>query len=388
MMTGDHTDSDFGNLKVQSYLRILPPTASPNIPDTVLVADSIRMDLRFNYFFGDSPSTHQLFVHELTEQLDPDTTYFSFDSTPFEPLSVVDSTFTVTETDTLLSIDLEMMKDELFTALKDFVPDSAGSAEFVEQFKGFTLISDPSSSAVMGFDNTHSQSNITLYYTTNDTVVNTVDIGYSTYYNQITPDYTGTELEGIQLLTDFTPISGRNYMQVGTGLVPKVDFQSFFDFVDNDTTGTIVINKAELKMDNLQGLTGAIQPPEEMSFYYTNESNGIIEVGEELILPGTIQTDAVYNAAVRNNLDPQRANARSVRAALDTANVEFRPEITLFLQLVADGALVRSDVSKVLSIPYSFVEIPRSVFDNGRNVDRFIVEPGNLRLELFYTRLK
>ena len=129
---------------------------------------------------------------------------------------------------------------------------------------------------MLGFDNTHSQSNITLYYTTNDTVVNTVDIRYSTYYNQITSDFTGTELEGIELLTDFSPVSGRSYLQVGAGLVPKVDFQPYFDFVDNDTTGTIVINKAELKMDGLEGLSGVIAPPQEMAFYFTNENNQIV----------------------------------------------------------------------------------------------------------------
>jgi hypothetical protein len=388
MMTGDYTDSDFGNLKVQSYLRILPPTSSPNIPDTVLVADSIRMDFRYNYFFGEFPSSHRLFVHELTEQLDPDTSYYNFSSTPFNPVGVVDTTFMVSETDTLLSIDLEMMKDELFAAMKNYVADSTGSAEFLEQFNGLTLISDPGSSAVLGFDNAHSQSNITIYYTTNDTVVNTVDIRYSTYYNQITPDYMGTELDGIQLLTDFAPVSGRTYLQVGVGLVPKVDFQAYFDFVDNDTTGTIVINKAELKMDNLQGLSGAIEPPQEMSFYYTNDNNQIVIVGEQISLPATIQTDQIYNAAIRNNLDPNIANARSVRALLDTTNVAFRPEITLFLQLIADGALDRSSVDQVFSIPYSFVELPNSIFDNGRNVDRFFVEPGDLKLEIFYTRLK
>ena len=79
-------------------------------------------------------------IHELLEQLDPDTSYFSFSSTPFDPVSVVDSTFSVSNADTLLSIDLESMKADLFAALKDFEADSAGTAEFEEQFKGYTLI--------------------------------------------------------------------------------------------------------------------------------------------------------------------------------------------------------------------------------------------------------
>lgn len=389
MMTGDHTDNDFGNLKVQSYLQLLPPSTSPNIPDIVLEADSVKMDLRYNYFFGQNfPVPHQLSVHELSEQLERDTIYYSFDSTPFELISVIDTTFTVMEQDTLLSLDLESMKDELFMALKDYESDSAGVADFLEQFKGMTLISGPTSNAVLGFDIKHNESNIILYYTTNDSIVNTVEITYSTYYNQITPDFSGTELDGIELLTDFTPASGKLYLQAGTGLTPKVDFQPYFDFIDNDTTGVVVINKAELIMDNLQGLTGSIEPPAEMSFYFTNEANETIIVGEQIELPATIQTNTVYITASRNNLDPFNTNIRSVRAELDTMDIRYQPEITLFLQLIADGALSRNEVDKVFSIPFSFVEVPNSVRDNGRNLDRFILAPGNLRLEIIYTRLR
>jgi hypothetical protein len=69
-------------------------------------------------------------------------------------------------------------------------------------------------------------------------------------------------------------------------------------------------------------------------------------------------------------------------------DIRYQPEITLFLQLIADGTLSRNEVDKVFSIPFSFVEVPNSVRDNGRNLDRFILAPGNLRLEIIYTRLR
>ena len=389
LITGDHTDGDFGQVKVQSYLRILPPTANSSVPEEVMEADSVKMNLRYSYFFGSGfPINHQLAVHQLSEKLDPDSVYYSFNSTPFETGSVADTSFMVSESDTLLSLNLNGMKDELFLTLKNYQADSTNAANFLEQFKGLTLISGPPSNAALGFNTTHTESNILLYYTTNDTITNTIELDYSTYYNQITSSYAGTELNGIELLTDFTPISGKTYLQVGTGLVPKADFQPYFDFLDNDTTGTIVINKAELVVDNLQGLSGTIVPPQQMAFYFTNAANEIKEVGEEILLPATIQTDAIYITATRNNLDPFTSNVRSVQARLDTANVEYKPEITLFLQLVADGAISRNDINSFFSIPFSFVELPTSVRDNGRNLDRFIVEPQTLRLKLFYTRLR
>lgn len=388
LMTGDYTDSDFGNLKVQSYMAVIPPSTSPNIPEAVLEADSVEMDLRLNYYFGQSPASYQLLVHELTEQLDFEKTYYSFNSTPFDAASLIDSTFDISESDTLLNLNLNSMKDQLFQALQDYEADSAGVAEFLQEFNGLSLITGANSNAVLGFNNQHSQSKITLYYTTNDTIVNTVELRYSYYYNQIVPDYTGTELEGIQLLTDFSPASGKVYLQTGSGLVPKVDFKPFYDFIDHDTTGTVVINKAVLKIDNLQGLDGTIEPPLQMSFYYTNETNEVVLVGDEIRFPGTIQTDAVYISTTRNNLDPFNTSVRSVRAQLDTANVNYEPQITLFLQFIADGAFDREDIGLVFSMPFSYVEAPTSISDIGRNVDRFILEPDDLRLEIFYTRLK
>ena len=74
MMTGEHFDTDFGKITVQNYLRLLPPSANSSVPDDVLVADSVKMDLRYSYFFGSNfPSAHQLLVHELSEELDINT---------------------------------------------------------------------------------------------------------------------------------------------------------------------------------------------------------------------------------------------------------------------------------------------------------------------------
>ena len=388
VMTGVYTDADFGMLKVQNYLTFAPVAQDPAIPNEVIQADSVKMNLRFNYYFGEKEIPHQLMVYQLTEALEINRIYYSFDSSEYDPASVVDSTFIVSDADTLLSLNLNQLKDELLNALKEFEPDSAGYVDFLEQFKGLTLSSGSSSDAVLGFNSTHSDSEIVLYYTTNDTVVNTVELRYSNYYNGITTDYTGTELEGIELLTDFSPASGRVYAQAGAGLVPKIDFQPFLDFIDSDTAGTIVINKAELVMDDLQGLDDGISPPQQMSFFFTNQANELVLVGEVALVPGTIQTDQVYIATTRNNLDANNTSVTSVRAEFDTATVDYKPEITLFLQFIYDGALNRNDRDLVLSIPYSFVEVPNNVRNLGRDVNRFVVEPNNLRLEIFYTQLK
>lgn len=389
LMAGDYTDSDFGNIRVQNFQRILPPATTVSLPEEVLSFDSVKMNYQISYFYGDDFATpHSLSIHRLQEQLLPDTIYYSNQSTSFDMNSLVDTTFMISEEDTVLSIDLEPMKDEFFDALKDYVSDSTNAANFSEQFKGFTMVTDPSSNAVLGFNPQALESKLTFYYTTADTVVNRLELVYSTYYNQIIADYTGTNLEGIVPLTEFYPMDERTYLQTGTGVVPKINFQSYFDFLDNDTTGTIVVNKAELIFSNLEGLADAIQPPLQMSFYYTDDSNEFLETDTEPPFPNTIQTDGIYISATRNNIDPYNLTSQSQRAQLDTTNIEFAPQVTLFLQLIADGLITREQAQQVLVVPFSFVENPTSVRDFGRNLDRFALQPSNLRLKIIYTRLR
>ena len=123
------------------------------------------MEFRVNYFFGPNESSHHMMVHELTEAIELGRVYYSVDSTSYDPVSVIDSTFMISNKDTLLSFNLNGLKDELFDAVKDFEADSAGFADFLEQFKGFTLISGSSSNAVLGFSNSSPDSKIVLYYT-------------------------------------------------------------------------------------------------------------------------------------------------------------------------------------------------------------------------------
>ncbi len=389
MLTGDYFDGDFGNVHVQSYFRVLPPTASVTIPPEVTFADSLRVNLRYSYFYGDYFATpHQLSIHRLQEQLDIDTIYYSNQSTLFDPMSLSDTSFVVNDADTLISINLDSLKEELFAVLQNYDKDSANDANFLEQFKGLTLRTDPASESVIGFNPTAQDSRITLYYTTSDTVVNTVTLLYSTYFNQIVPDFSGSNLAGIVPLTQFDPLDGRSYLQTGTGLVPKLDFQPYFDFLDEDSVGTVVINKAELVMNNLEGLTSSIDPPVQMSFFYTNDTNDFLSTDTDPVFPNTIQTDGVYISASRNGIDPFNLVSQSQRAQLDTTDLQYNPELTMFLQLVADGLITREDAQNVLVVPYSFVESPTSVRDFGRNLDRFAIRPDDLRLKISLTKLK
>ncbi len=389
MMTGNYTDADFGNVDVQSFFRVLPPTTSINVPEEVMEADSLKMDFRINYLFGDEfvdPVT--LSVHRLEEQLVGDSVYFSNSTTPFDPNSLEETALMIDQQDTLVSLNLEPLKDELFTVLRDYQSDSANAANFLEQFKGFSLLTAQGSNAVLGFDPQGADSEVTLYYTTQDTVVNTITVTYSTYYNRITPDFTGTPLEGIEPRSEFNTPTGDIFLQTGTGIVPKINFEAYYDFLDQDTTGTVVVNKAEIIFSDLRGLEDAIDPPVQMGFYYTDDTNAFLQTATDPPFPNAIQTNGVYISATRNEINPFTLNSQSQRAQLDTLSVQYSPEITLFLQLIADGLLRRDDVQNVLAVPFSFVENPTSVRDFGRNLDRFFMEPESLKLRISYTRLK
>gem|GEM_PF-5747948 len=389
LMTGNHIDNDFGAVQVNGFQRILAPSSDVTIPVEVTNFDSVRLDYGITYRYGEDFSTpQQLSVHQLQEEIVFDSLYFSNHNVPFEPMSLTDTTFMVSESDSLLSLNLDALGAEFLEALRAYEADSANAAEFVQQFKGVALVTDPASDAVLGVNPLATESRLNLYYTTDDTVVNTIVIRYSTYFNEIITDFTGTQLEGITTNMEFNPMDDRIYMQAGAAIVPKISMQNYFDFLDNDTTGTIVVNKAELIISDLEGLGESISPPIQFSMFFASDNNDFEFTDSDPPLPGTVQTDGIYISASRNNLDAFNLTSQSSRAQLDTTNVEYLPQITLFTQLIADGTLTRAQTEEFLLVPYSFVENAAFIRDFGRNLDRFIVQPDKVRMKIFYTRLR
>ncbi|MGI9543561.1 MAG: hypothetical protein ACR2MX_09895, partial [Cyclobacteriaceae bacterium] len=209
-------------------------------------------------------------------------------------------------------------------------------------------------------------------------------------YNSIIADRSASSLS--ELTVPFIPFEDPNgdlYLQTGTGIIPKLDFQSFFDFVQADTTGTILVNEAQLVFRNLKGIGDNLQPPAETAFFFSDSDSRLLDIDtSSSFIPGSIQTDQIYIGAAELDISPLILRTTSSRAILDTTSLDYDAEVGLFLQGIADGKLTEEQVKDVLIYPFSFVSEGRLVQSNGRNLDRFVVNSNDIRLRIYYTFLR
>ena len=103
-----------------------------------------------------------------------------------------------------------------------------------------------------------------------------------TYYH-LEADYSGTGLENISMYgykEDFQTMDGRLYFRSTAGLVPKISFASFRDFITADSLEDyrIIINQAILKIDSIE-TEGAHHPlPSSIALNLVGENNSLIPV--------------------------------------------------------------------------------------------------------------
>lgn len=397
LMSGKYEDDLFGSVKTQFYTQFFPLGA---LPSSFTDVDSIQLQLRINYFHGDdfSQESQSFSIHQLTENLYDSLDYYGFQITTFDPISIGDTTVVFDpKIDSLLIVNLTFPDTTLLNASRNFT--SSDVEAFSEAIKGLTVVPDEGNTAIVGFDPNAATTHVTIYYTTNDTVVNRYQfpLGVSTtrsqgpvQYNNISADRSASSLSALTM--PFTPYEDPNgdlYLQTGTGVIPKLDFQTFFDFVQADTTGTIIVNEARLVFKNLKGIGDNLQPPAETAFFFSDSESRLLDVDtSSSFFPGSIQIDQIYISANELNINPLILRTTSSRAILDTLSLDYNVEVGLFLQGIADGKFTEEEGKDILIYPFSFVSEGRLVQSNGRNLDRFVVNSSDIRLRIYYTFLR
>jgi len=386
MLSGKFEDDLFGSVKAQFYTRVFPESRTPNIPAEITESDSVILEMGYSYFHGLDFNGPQTFtVHALSEVLVDTATHYSFETTAAEIQSLGDTTLIIDpEIDSVLTINLNFLNDVLLTATQSFDPDDP--SEFFDIIKGITVVPDETNTAIFGFNPNDPKTEISLYYTTDDTVSNAVTyrLGFA-QYNNIQTDRSNTPLAGLLVPhQEYEDPEGKIYLQAGTGLTPKLNLQAYQDFINEDTTGTIVVNGAEILFKKPGGIGTNLDPPNDMSFYFTDDTNLLIPDS----MPGNIQNNETYIAISQLGLDPLAALNQSSIATYDTTTFDYQADITMFLQLVADGELQPEVANELLVYPFSSVSNGVNLINNGLNLDRFVVDQDDISLRIYYTFLR
>lgn len=375
-LVGQYNDPDFGYVKSQSYTQFLPEKANPTVPEGMVV-DSVVLTLRQNYYHGDNflaPQTVQ--AHILDENLEFKS-YFTFNQTAYSTLIGEKAFVTNPEIDTLFRMHLTpdaFYTDQWLQFTRTYKADSATTTTFMDVIKGLALVPGEDNTVVLGFDLYHPQSNIAIHYhTSTDTSHVSFRFGNNNSsgivsYNNIITDWSNTPLAGITPHTEFHTGDDMIYLQPGTGLVSKINIESFKTFMD--TTGNIIINRADLIIGAVNPFSKYLEPPSSIAYYYTDESNKALLRDPNQPRSGGNFPLAIFEPGSGNQSQPVPVESRISKES-------YTLNMTNILDAYSRDLM---DVNEYLVSP------PGYAISNSLRQAK--LHSNNLKLKIYYTKLK
>jgi hypothetical protein len=362
LMTGETFNNEFGKLSASSYTQFRFSSAKLDIPDSAMF-DSLVLYVKNDYAYGPGIAINQRFtVHELTEDLYDTAAYFSFSSAEYDPIPIATGDFLLPErNDTILSFRIDdTYGQELFEAAIDtnmIDPDDVSTLHAL--FKGFAFISDLGNNSVMGINVINDSTQLRLFYTYNDSTYNyPFDLSGVANFNRIVTDRNGTPLQGIEEIhnEDFYPDNDKLYIQSGADLVTKIHFAPLLEFFDTIEYATINQSLISITIDE-PGFNEL--PPSSVSFYYTNETNKRIRVGNQ------------YAGIL------QEGTSELLKAPYVEEELNYKASISIFCDNLLKGYVTDT---VVLMYPPEF--------GIANTVNQMIASQGKIILEIYYSKVK
>jgi len=386
LLVGRFQDPEFGEVEAKTYTQLW--LSNPvNFPEES-VYDSLVLVLPFDYVNGaEMRDINDIKVFRIKEDLSIFNIYVSTMELDVYDEPIGESSFMYTtelvdgeeviKLDTLfhmrLSDDLgqeifDMAKDENDTILES-------NTNWINWFKGISIEAGDQYTTITGFNRNSAAAKMILYYHIFDTDGNEVVANYpftienSVHFNNIKYDRTGTPLEGVtELYKEYSATDNFVYIQSGTGLVSKIDFNPFIDFADS--VGPMLINLGRLTLGKVEPFSAYMKPPSTLLYYYTDTTN--MWLREENQIPRTIQQDnpTVDAAGVQVALIAEFKLDEEETELNDT----YSNGVSNTLQAMADGRIVADKILVYATPP-----------ENATSVNRVRIDPQNITLEVYFT---
>lgn len=254
LLIGSYDDSVFGQTYSKSYIRLTNNTSSI---DDDAVFDSIVMVLKYdNYFYNDTIPEQRFNIYRVLDDIEPnddDNKYYNVTNFDYDPSPIANINF-LPRPGKNDSLEIKMNNSfglALFNDIRDEdLNDDA--EEFLDEYKGFLVDSDPTvSTSVLGFS---TSSYLRIYYSVDEgddePEEYTLDFSFDTTntFNQAGSDKAGTYFEGLDDQETLLPSSetdNNSFIQAGTGIATHLDFPYLKNIYDISSEGDVL--SADLK---------------------------------------------------------------------------------------------------------------------------------------------
>jgi hypothetical protein len=399
VLVGKYTDPKFGDITATAFTQIVPTTTSKL--DATAEVDSVTLQIRFDYYqYGATGNTPQSFsIHELTEKME-DTLYsyyFNKSTVPYgaaigsKSASVSEEDFEIqyakadnAKDTTLVKFTLDnSLGQKLFERAKAGDSTYTNSRYFAEYIKGLAIV-PTSNDKVVGFDLNNSLdvnsliTRLTVHYHTSTTDSLMLHFGLSRIqFTNIQADRSASELSELAAFNQpVEPSSGLRYVQSGTGVVTKLDFSNFYDYVDADSLQNIIINSAELVITGTES-TDQYAPVNALSLRMLADDNTIKKVKTATDTSSIIAYGGTVG--ISDQIFTVQGDSRS---SFILGKASGSNKYSGFMTLFAQQMYLKAENKPRYKYFALYPESPPI----GKGVHRLAFNKDNIKLRLFYTK--
>ena len=407
VMVGRYSDNLFGEVKAVPFLQIFPASTT-KIPVNSIY-DSVTVQFRLNnYSYGFTGERQEKFtIHEITNDSLSRlyaTRYQYKDSFQYDPTPLGEGSVTVNydslkkqyalasnQQDTLLAtakLDDEFGQRLFGFALNNEFKTNEEVKQFIYQIKGLALVPSESG-AVLGLKVMDGLSKITIHYRTveNSVVKDTLTRVFGFYYSSFTninTDRSGSELSVAPgPFQSFVPPSGMRYIQSGSPVISKLDLKQFYDFADADTNRNVIVNSAELVIDNVDPQPG-LTPHSNLIFKIMNNNdlftNFKIVSERDAVLPFYVLSDQTHFYI---NSDEPSNSGSAARLSYSSDKNQYSGFMTLFVQSLFKN---RFDADGINDNRIQYLGAYPLSPTVSSSVERTAFNANDVKLRIYYTR--
>ncbi len=280
---GTYTDPDFGTITSKSFTWLGVQNSVPTLSQTATYK-SISLSIQFSSIYGSEAENQEkenFEIYQLADEIIPGSDYTRVDDLALGDLLgtleiMIEDKVDTLATDSLFNLALT---DTFGQSIFDKLVENDGTFEddtiFNQLFKGIAIIPLTGNNKILQFN--PSTFAIELGYTEINSAGEEVDrtylfdLGSMRFFN-LTSDLNGTPLAGLMPdNAEREPSDDFRYLQAGTMIAIKLDFEPLIMFVD--TIENMVVQKAFLKVGDIPINKPGSAFPGSLTGYLTDDAN-------------------------------------------------------------------------------------------------------------------
>jgi len=405
LQAGTYTDQDFGVVLSKSYLWLGVQPSTPVLNSNAAYVNT-TLSIQFSSYYGseaENGEVESFDIYQLADNLNATSTYTRIDDISLgAQIGTVDMLIQEMDTvriDSVFTIDIsDSFGQLLFDKLKANDPIYDNDTAFNEFINGVAIIAKTGNNKVLQFNS--ATFNMKLNYTEENSAGNILDRSYSLNlgakrFYHLSSDLSATSLSGI--LPDnnnFMPSDNYRYMQAGTLIALKVNYDSIINFFEDeqnsDSINSIIIQRAWLSVGDVPANGPGASLPFSLIAYFTDDANtwpALAEIGSDSTSRMTVLQNEFINQTVPVFPGFYGAPQDILLGLVDT--LAYEATMSNFLQNLILGryntsATPLESQGKLLLYPITSVTVPQSA-PSHTQTNFFKVHKDSIRVKIYYS---